>query len=210
MSRAKRTEETRRQQAVLSEVKAQEQRRNPGMLVCDSPQRFFVADVVLMMEYLQHETKRIVYRDIKPENMLIHHSGHLKLIDFGFAKVLNPEQNFKTHTVCGTVEYQAPEMLLRKAYDETADWWSVGCLIYEIFNHKGPFHKRRTEFEIQQAILANQVDYRVIKNRYARDLSRRCLTFDPAKRAGSNRRWRSSSSKSQGKTRLEWLSTAGP
>ena len=60
MSRAKRNEEMRQREAELSEVKAQEQQQNPGMLVCDSPERFFVADVVLMMEYLQHETKRIV------------------------------------------------------------------------------------------------------------------------------------------------------
>jgi serine/threonine protein kinase len=186
MSRAKRNEEKRRQQAVLNEVKMQEQQRNPHMLVCDSPERFFVADIVLMMEYLQHETKRIVYRDMKPENVIIHHSGHLKLIDFGFAKVLEFDQNFKTRTVCGTLEYQAPEMLLRKSYNETADWWSVGCLVYEIYNHRGPFHKHRTEFDIQQAILANQVSYRVLRSKYARDLIRRCLTTDPGKRAGSN------------------------
>jgi serine/threonine protein kinase len=138
-----------------------------------------------MLEYLQHETKRIVYRDMKPENVIIHVSGHLKLIDFGFAKVLTMDQNFKTRTVCGTLEYQAPELLLRKPYNETADWWSVGCLIYEIYHHAGPFHKYRTEFDIQQAILANQVKYRVIKNSFAKDLIKRALASDPDKRAGS-------------------------
>jgi serine/threonine protein kinase len=115
---------------------------------------------------------------------LIHYSGHLKLIDFGFAKVLGPEKNYKTRTNCGTLEYQAPEMLLSKPYTITADWWAIGCCIYEIYIKRGPFNRWKSEFEIHQAILSNNILWPKMP-KSARDLTQKCLAPTPSNRCGS-------------------------
>lgn len=87
---------------------------------------FYAATVAVTLEYL-HD-RRIAYRDLKPENLLIDQQGYLKLVDFGFAKIVDD----KTWTLCGTPEYIAPEMILRKGHDCRVDWWSVGVLLYEV------------------------------------------------------------------------------
>ena len=80
-----------------------------------------------MLCYL-HRLK-IVFRDIKPENLLLDDSGYLKLIDFGFAKKLTSSANQETFTMCGTPEYMAPEVFTMSGHNTTADWWSVGILM---------------------------------------------------------------------------------
>lgn len=70
-------------------------------------------------------SKNIIYRDLRPENILIDHKGYLRLIDFGFAKVCEG----KTYTVCGTPEYMAPEMILNQGYGAEVDWWSLMLFI---------------------------------------------------------------------------------
>ena len=72
----------------------------------------------------------IVYRDLKPENLLVSADGYLKLTDFGFAKVVVN----RTYTLCGTPEYIAPEILLNKGHGKPVDYWALGILIYEM-NH---------------------------------------------------------------------------
>ena len=78
------------------------------MTVIASLCRFYSAQVVLMFDYLH--SKNIIYRDLKPENLLIDKFGYLKLTDFGFAKYCEG----RTYTLCGTPEYLAPEVLLNK------------------------------------------------------------------------------------------------
>ena len=76
-----------------------------------------------MLEVMQ--SKNIIYRDLRPENVIIDHKGYLRLIDFGCAKVCEG----KTYTVCGTPEYMAPEIILSQGHGKEGDWWSVGlCL----------------------------------------------------------------------------------
>jgi len=87
---------------------------------------FFAAQVVSMFEYLH--SKNIVYRDLKPENLLIAADGYLKLTDFGFAKYIEG----RTYTLCGTPEYLAPEILLNKGHGKPVDWWCLGILTYEM------------------------------------------------------------------------------
>ena len=84
----------------------------------------YAAQVTLTFEFL-HE-KNIIYRDLKPENLLISEDGYLKLTDFGFAKVVEN----RTFTLCGTPEYLAPEILKNQGHGKPVDWWTLGILIY--------------------------------------------------------------------------------
>ncbi|GLI69549.1 hypothetical protein VaNZ11_014092 [Volvox africanus] len=102
----------------------------------DEPQaRFYAASVVLALEYL-HD-RDMVYRDLKPENLLIDLQGYVKVTDFGFVKRLR--KGHKTYTLCGTPEYLAPEIIMNKGHNGGADWWALGVLIFELCNGLPPF-----------------------------------------------------------------------
>lgn len=76
-----------------------------------------------------------IYRDLKPENILVNGDGHIKLADFNLVKYLDD----KTRTICGTPEYIAPEVLMRKTHDTAIDFWGLGIFIYEAYLGKSPF-----------------------------------------------------------------------
>ncbi|XP_055025746.2 cGMP-dependent protein kinase 1a isoform X1 [Misgurnus anguillicaudatus] len=101
----------------------------------DSTTRFYTACVVEAFAYLH--SKGIIYRDLKPENLILDHRGYAKLVDFGFAKKIGFGK--KTWTFCGTPEYVAPEIILNKGHDISADYWSLGILMYELLTGNPPF-----------------------------------------------------------------------
>ncbi|XP_028409218.1 cGMP-dependent protein kinase 1-like isoform X2 [Dendronephthya gigantea] len=101
----------------------------------DGTCRFYVACVLEAFSYLH--SKGIVYRDLKPENLLLDDKGYCKLVDFGFAKKIGFGR--KTWTFCGTPEYVAPEIILNKGHDLSADYWSLGILMYELLTGSPPF-----------------------------------------------------------------------
>ncbi len=78
-----------------------------------------------------------VYRDLKPENLLIDREGYVRICDFGFAKKLKRGQ--KTQTLCGTPEYLAPELVLSRGHNSAVDHWALGILIYELLCGCTPF-----------------------------------------------------------------------
>ena len=96
---------------------------------------FYAAEIVCALRYLH--SIYCVFRDLKPENVLIASDGHLKLADFGFAKLLKSEG--KTFTLCGTPEYMAPEVIERGGHGLSTDWWQLGILIYEMLYATTPF-----------------------------------------------------------------------
>lgn len=95
--------------------------------------KFYVAGVVVAFEHLH--SKKIVFRDLKPENLLLNDHGHLKLTDMGLAKVVIG----KTFTTCGTPDYFAPEMIASKGHTLAVDWWTLGVLGYELMCGNPPF-----------------------------------------------------------------------
>jgi len=103
----------------------------------ESHARFYTACVVRALEHL-HE-KRIIYRDIKMENIVLDARGYGKLCDFGLAAVLGLEHHGRAYTMCGTPEYMAPEVADTRGYTRAADWWSLGVLVYELMVGDTPF-----------------------------------------------------------------------
>ena len=102
---------------------------------------FYLAEILMAIKQL-HD-RNIIYRDLKPENILLDSKGHIRLIDFGFAKQLKSINKDRAKTNCGTPAYAAPEVLVGTGYSYKADIWSFGILICEIlggftpFGHKG-------------------------------------------------------------------------
>ena len=120
--------------------------------------RFYGACVVDAFSYM-HDNK-IVYRDLKPENLLIDREGYIKVIDFGFAKFLDVKP-YRTMTFCGTPEYFAPEIMLGKGYDFSVDTWGIGILIYEMIYGYTPFadFEANNPHTTMKYIMKNKVDF---------------------------------------------------
>ncbi|KAG8122940.1 hypothetical protein E2320_018281, partial [Naja naja] len=97
---------------------------------------FCSACVVEALDYLHGQG--IVYRDLKPENLMLDAKGYVKLVDFGFAKALRRGE--KTYSFCGTPEYLAPEILRHEGHDYAVDFWTLGVLIFEMLVGRPPFH----------------------------------------------------------------------
>ncbi|CAG9536155.1 unnamed protein product [Cercopithifilaria johnstoni] len=140
--------------------------------------RFYACEVLLALEYLH--SKNIVYRDLKPENLMLTKIGHLKLTDFGFAKIINN----KTNTLCGTPEYLAPEVIDGKGYNKAVDWWSLGILIYEMLVGLPPFQED-TLINIYEEIMTGRIDFPKNMDFFTKDLIKKLLQLDPSKRLGN-------------------------
>lgn len=146
--------------------------------------RFYAAEITLAFDYLH--SQNIVYRDLKPENLLIDVGGHMKIADFGFAKVLRAEEGFRTWTLCGTPEYLAPEIIQSKGHGKAVDWWALGVLIYEMLAGYAPFFAD-DPFGIYQKILAGKIKFPSHFSDAAKDVISNLLLADRTLRLGCGR-----------------------
>lgn len=97
--------------------------------------KFYASNVLAAIEFMH--SKNVAYRDLKPENLVLDNEGYLKIIDLGFAKIINPGE--KSNTLCGTPEYLAPELVLSKGHTHAVDIWALGILIFELLTNDTPF-----------------------------------------------------------------------
>jgi len=142
---------------------------------------FYAACVLDAFEYL-HD-KFIVYRDLKPENLMLDSEGYIKVVDFGFAKVVRT----RTYTLCGTPEYLAPELVDGRGHGKGVDYWAFGVLIYEMVTGYSPFAGPETPDQsvIVRNILRGKCSYpHTIKNKACTSLIKALLVKDQSRRLG--------------------------
>lgn len=114
--------------------------------------RFYTAEIVLAIDHLHK--KGIVYRDLKPQNIMLDNEGHIKLTDFGLSKA-DFDQD-QSHTICGTIKYIAPETISGMSYNHTVDWWSLGIILYRMLTGKLPYPTNKNS-EVRVFIVHNKI-----------------------------------------------------
>ncbi|XP_076455221.1 serine/threonine-protein kinase N2-like isoform X2 [Babylonia areolata] len=145
---------------------------------------FYAGCVVLGLQYL-HDNK-IVYRDLKLDNLLLDAEGYLKIADFGLCKECMGFGD-RTSTFCGTPEFLAPEVLTETSYTRAVDWWGLGVLIYEMLVGESPFPGDDEE-EVFDSIVNEEVRYPRFLSTEAIAIMRRLMRRNPQKRLGASER----------------------
>ncbi|XP_032113377.1 serine/threonine-protein kinase N3 isoform X2 [Sapajus apella] len=143
--------------------------------------RFYLACVVLGLQFL-HE-KKIIYRDLKLDNLLLDAQGFLKIADFGLCKE-GIGFGDRTSTFCGTPEFLAPEVLTQEAYTRAVDWWGLGVLLYEMLVGECPF-PGDTEEEVFDCIVNTDAPYPGFLSVQGLELIQKLLQKCPEKRLGA-------------------------
>jgi 3-phosphoinositide dependent protein kinase-1 len=156
--------------------------------------RFYGAQILDTISYMHN--RGVIHRDLKPENVLLDDHMHVKITDFGTAKILqrtddqpgniplggeaNVEDN-RANSFVGTAEYVSPELLTDKNACKASDLWAFGCIIYQLLAGRPPF-KAGNEYQTFQKIVALEYEFPKGFPEVARDLVERLLVLDPALR----------------------------
>lgn len=139
--------------------------------------KLYIAEIILALSYLH--SFGIIYRDLKPENVLFDEKGHIKLTDFGLSKNLSGSDS--TSTFCGTCEYLAPEIVLQQPYNYKVDVWALGVLSFEMIFGQTPFGDENKVYLFDKIVAEDPVfpflcEYKIT------NFILRCLTKDASKR----------------------------
>ncbi len=140
--------------------------------------RFYLATIILALKYLH--SFNIIYRDLKPENLLLDSRGYLRLTDFGFAKIVDD----RTWTLCGTPEYLAPEIIQSDGHGKAADWWACGVLCYEMLVGYPPFFDE-SPYGIYEKILSGHIHWPRSMDPLSKSLVKAFLNPDRTRRLGN-------------------------
>ncbi|CAD8072433.1 unnamed protein product [Paramecium primaurelia] len=147
--------------------------------------RFYFTEICLAMFYLH--SLSVVYRDIKPENILIDLDGHIRIADFGLSKPNMTEEDY-AYSFCGSPEYMAPEMLLKVGHNVQVDHYCLGALLYELVTGLPPYYSRDTD-EIYESILNEELTFPEKLNLSSdiKNLLQGLLCKQPSERLGANK-----------------------
>ena len=134
----------------------------------------------MAIEHL-HENN-ILYRDLKPENVLIDYDGHIKLTDFGLS-AMNFDKNSTSQVFCGSPEYMAPEMILKQKYTRMIDYYALGALLYEMIGGIPPFYAKKRKDIFNNIVNRDPKFFKEFSSK-SKDLIKRLLRKDQNKRLG--------------------------
>ncbi|CAK9436005.1 uncharacterized protein LODBEIA_P05840 [Lodderomyces beijingensis] len=149
---------------------------------------YYIAQISLALHYL-HTRIHVIYRDLKPENCMLNSRGHLVLTDFGLSKVA-PDSKSKLNSMTGTIQYMAPEVIEGQEYDYIVDWWSLGCVAFDLLTGSPPFPGTNAQRVLQKIRnFKKNLKFPFYLSSDAKDLLRKLLSVNPDKRLNVDVEW---------------------
>lgn len=140
---------------------------------------FYIAEIIMALRYL-HLNLKVIYRDLKPENCMLNAEGHLVLTDFGLSKISDSDAR---HLMIGTAQYMAPEVIKGEDYDFSVDWWSLGCVAFDMLTGAPPFTGFTNDKIMDKVVhLKKYLKFPFYLSHDAKDLLRKLLQPNPEKR----------------------------
>ena len=151
----------------------------------ESTTKFYMAQIFLAIDYMHKNG--YIYRDLKPENILIDKEGYIKLTDFGLSKMISNGLDINVrNTICGTLDYMAPEIIKGENYNNSVDWYSFGIVLYNMLCGKSPFQSQDKTIEEFLNDFKNEIEYPENISPEAKELINKLIENDPKKRLGYN------------------------